>query len=117
MTTITQTVDKLEQSTRLERAVERAERYHIIVKGQGRRRSDNARLWLTNSHSGSGLHIVALEPGSHRLHCDCQSRVVCSHRATVHVHLVHEAATRAAFALRMDAALLADDSKPVSMWR
>jgi hypothetical protein len=81
------------QREQLERAIERAMERVIEVVGHGRRKADNARIYCTTSHSDPlRWHIVTVV-GS-RLVCDCWSRVVCSHRAAVHMHLTVQAAER-----------------------
>jgi len=81
------------QRKQLDRAIARAMEHGIEVVGHGRRKADSARIYCTTSHSEENRwHIVTLM-GS-RLVCDCRSRVVCSHRAAVYMHLTVRAAER-----------------------
>lgn len=92
------------QMNELERAIQRATDYGIVVTGHGRRKSDGAQIFTTNSReSATRWHVVALV--GVRLVCDCQARKICCHRAAVHMELVVEAANRQAHSDEIEAAL------------
>lgn len=81
------------QQSELDRAIERADKFHIRVMAIGRTKTDRKRVFFTNSHSNDQRwHSVVVEGG--RLRCDCASRVICVHRACVHTWLVAEAAKK-----------------------
>jgi hypothetical protein len=86
-----------EQATELERAITRATIFGIEVVGKGFRRSDHAQIFCTTSHSEPDRwHVVVL--AGKRLVCDCKSRSYCTHKASVHMFLLTQAARREAFA-------------------
>src|SRR5258706_1323616 len=83
------------QATELQAAIDRATEHGIEVVGHGHRKADGAKIYCTTSQSEANRwHIVALV--GNRLTCDCHSRVLCSHRAAVHMYLVVQLAERAA---------------------
>jgi hypothetical protein len=83
------------------------------VVGHGHRKSDGAKIYCTTSHrEANRWHIVALV--GNRLTCDCHSRVLCSHRAAVHMYLVVQLAERAARAEEIECELEAERSQVCS---
>jgi hypothetical protein len=95
------------QRSELEAAIERATEHGIEVVGHGHRKSDGAKIYCTTSHrEANRWHIVALV--GNRLTCDCHSRVLCSHRAAVHMYLVVQLAERAARAEEIECELEAE---------
>ncbi len=122
------------QRAELDRALARAARDGIQVTGQGTRKSDGARIFTVSSASQPGRwYLVVIEAG--RLHCDCPAQSYCKHRAAVHARLIaeleaerHAAECEAelAHAARLtvaereqarEAALLARNNRPFSIWR
>lgn len=98
------------QRTQLDRAIDRAMKAGLEVVGHGFRKSDNAPLYAVPSQSEEGRwHIVILEGA--RLTCDCKARVLCAHKATVHMEMVVLAARREALAARVTQKLEEDAAK------
>ena len=101
-------------------ALARAEKRNIQVCGCGVRH-DGARVYATTSGSETNRwHLVAVVNG--RLHCDCPSRVYCTHRAVVRQRIASEMqAKRAAEMTARDAiratAPLHRDNKAFSLFR
>ena len=121
------------QRAALDAAIERAQRQSIRVAGRGIRKADGARVFAVTSASQPGRwYLVAIEGGPQgaRLHCDCPARSYCKHRAAVHEALRAEleasrqadaqadaqAATAARERIR-EAAVLARNDRPFSIWR
>lgn len=97
------------EATELDKAIERATEHGIIVLAQGRFKADNGKFFLTTSASTpDGVHVVR-QHGVH-LHCDCKARVICAHRAAVHMHLQVAAARRQAQSDAIQAALEAESA-------
>jgi hypothetical protein len=86
-----------EQASELERAITRATALSIEVVGKGYRRSDRAKIYCTTSHSEPDRwHVVTLL--GKRLVCDCKAHTYCTHKASVHMFSLTQAARREAFA-------------------
>jgi hypothetical protein len=82
-----------EQRTELDKAIQRAERNGIRIIARGVLKGSGTRYFVTTGHTSQAnhdhaLHYVRVE-GS-RLVCDCQARVICTHRAVAHLELVRE---------------------------
>ncbi len=101
-----------QQQTELDKAIARAKSNHVSVIGQGHFRDFTCdRFFLVSSSSGSRPHIVR-QSGNHLI-CDCAARVICSHRAAVHVALVDEAVRKQRQSNAVEAALEAESKKTV----
>src|SRR5258706_400363 len=98
----------VKQQTELEAAIERASAAGLEVVAHGHRKAHpNVRIFCVPSLSEPDRwHVISLY-GAH-LVCDCRSRVICAHRAAVHMELVVEAAHRAQHAAEIEAAFEKD---------
>jgi hypothetical protein len=96
------------QRTELDAAIERATEAGLEVVAHGYRKSNpNIKIYCVPSQSEANRwHVVSLY-GSH-LVCDCKSRVICAHRAAVHMELVVEAAKQAMHAAEIERAFESD---------
>jgi hypothetical protein len=85
------------QRSELDRAIERAMAAGLEIIGRGHLKASNERVFLVPSQSQpTRAHLVVLH--GHRLVCDCAARVLCVHKAVVHMALIVEAAEREAHA-------------------
>lgn len=99
------------QREQLERAIERVTKASLEVVGHGHRKCDNARIFAVPSQTEPNRwHIVTLV-GS-RLVCDCQSRVICAHRAAVHMEIVVQAAERELRSAEIERELAGESAEP-----
>ena len=82
------------QRSELDAAIERATKNGVEVMGHGHMKGTNDRVFLVPSQRDPERHwhIVRLT-GCHLI-CDCESKVICCHRAAAHMELVTEAAKR-----------------------
>jgi hypothetical protein len=96
------------QRTELDRAIERAMAAGLEVVAHGYRKSNpSIKIYCVPSQTEANRwHVVSLY-GSH-LVCDCKSRVICAHRAAVHMELVVEAAKQAMHAAEIERAFESD---------
>jgi hypothetical protein len=96
------------QRTELDRAIERAMAAGLEVVAHGYRKSNpSIKIYCVPSQTEANRwHVVSLY-GSH-LVCDCKSRVICAHRAAVHMGLVVEAAKQAMHAAEIERAFETD---------
>lgn len=81
------------ERSELDRAIERAERNGIRIVGRGTLKTSGTRYFITSGKTAQAnhdhaLHYVRVE--GCRLVCDCAARVICTHRAVVHVELAKE---------------------------
>jgi hypothetical protein len=96
------------QRTELDAAIERATAAGLEVIAHGYCKSNpNVKIYCVPSQTEANRwHVISLY-GSH-LVCDCKSRVICAHRAAVHMELVVEAAKQAMYAAEIEAAFETD---------
>ncbi len=96
------------QRTELDAAIERATAAGLEVVAHGYRKAKpSVRIYCVPSQTEANRwHVISLY-GSH-LVCDCRSRVICAHRAAVHMELVVEAAKQAMHAAEIEAAFERD---------
>ncbi|SRR5258708_875806 len=96
------------QRTELDAAIERAMAAGLEVVAHGYRKAKpSVRIYCVQSQTEANRwHVISLY-GSH-LVCDCKSRVICAHRAAVHMELVVEAAKQAMHAAEIEAAFETD---------
>ncbi len=78
----------VQQQQAIEQALERARREGIRIIGKGHFTGHQAgqRFWLVSSKNyehTNRAYIVTLG-ADHQLHCNCQARGICKHRAVVH---------------------------------
>jgi hypothetical protein len=130
------------QRSELDAAIERASVAGLEIIGRGRLKANNARVFLVPSQSQPGrAHCVVLVPHTRRLVCDCAARVLCVHKAVVHMALIVEAAKHEAAAAEIaeqleieqrdreeaeqqterarkrEAAILVHSNAPFSVWK
>ncbi len=98
----------IKQASELEAAIERATAAGLEVVAHGYRKSHpHIKIYCVPSQTEDNRwHVISLY-GSH-LVCDCRSRVICTHRAAVHMELVVEAAHAAMRAAEIEAAFERD---------
>jgi hypothetical protein len=98
----------IKQRTELDAAIERATAAGLEDVAHGYRKSNpNIKIYCVPSQTEENRwHVISLY-GSH-LVCDCKSRVICAHRAAVHMELVVEAAKQAMHAAEIEATFETD---------
>jgi hypothetical protein len=130
----------VKQRSELDQAIERATAAGLEIIGRGHLKAHNERVFLVPSQSQPArAHLVVLQ--GRRLVCDCQARVLCVHKAVVHMALIVEAAKHEAAAAeiaeqleieardraeaeavaerarRREAAVLVHSPAPFSIWK
>jgi hypothetical protein len=81
------------ERSELDRAITRAERNGIRIIARGVLKGSGTQYFVTTGHTAQAnhdhaLHYVRVEGA--RLVCDCKARIICTHRATVHLELARE---------------------------